>query len=131
MKTKRRIPLLSGLCIVASASIVAFYWFRWGWPDFKNVWTWILLLGLSQGASLGLGIFFTMARAPDPVSAASLSGLAQGWGYLLATVGPLAVGLLHASTGGWDVPVAMLLALCGAQLAAGWLAARAQVLPLA
>jgi CP family cyanate transporter-like MFS transporter len=96
-----------------------------------SVWTWILLLGLSQGASLGLGIFFTMARAPDPVSAASLSGLAQGWGYLLATAGPLAVGLLHASTGGWDVPVAMLLALCGAQLAAGWLAGRAQVLPLA
>jgi CP family cyanate transporter-like MFS transporter len=96
-----------------------------------SVWTWILLLGLSQGASLGLGIFFTMARAPDAVSAASLSGLAQGWGYLLATAGPLAVGLLHASTGGWDVPVAMLLALCGAQLAAGWLAGRAQVLPLA
>jgi MFS transporter, CP family, cyanate transporter len=94
-----------------------------------SVWTWILLLGLSQGASLGLGIFFTMARAPDPVSAASLSGLAQGWGYLLATAGPLAVGLLHASTGGWAVPVAMLLALCGAQLAAGWLAGRAQLLP--
>ena len=34
--------------------------------------------------------------------AASLSALAQGGGYLLATIGPLAVGLLHASTGGWD-----------------------------
>jgi uncharacterized protein YjbI with pentapeptide repeats len=44
MKTKQRIPLLSEICIVASASIVVFYWFRWGWPDFKNVWTWILLL---------------------------------------------------------------------------------------
>jgi CP family cyanate transporter-like MFS transporter len=95
-----------------------------------EAWAWVLLLGLAQGAALGLAIFFTMARAPDPVSAASLSGLAQGWGYLLATAGPLAVGLLHASTGGWDVPVAMLLALCAAQLAAGWLAARARVLPV-
>ena len=44
MKTKRRIPFLSGICIVASASIVALYWYRWGWPDFKNVWGWLLLL---------------------------------------------------------------------------------------
>ena len=46
MKTKRRVSLLSGICIVASASIVTLYWFRWGWPDFKNVWTWILLLAM-------------------------------------------------------------------------------------
>jgi CP family cyanate transporter-like MFS transporter len=95
-----------------------------------GAWAWVLLLGLAQGAALGLAIFFTMARAPDPVSAAALSGFAQGWGYLLAAAGPLAVGLLHASTGGWDVPVGMLLALCAAQLAAGWLAGRARVLPL-
>ena len=44
MKKKRRLPLLSGICIVASASIVALYWFRWGGPDFKNVWDWMLLL---------------------------------------------------------------------------------------
>ena len=95
-----------------------------------NAWAWILLLGLAQGSSLGLGIFFTMARAPDPVAAASLSALAQGGGYLLAATGPLAVGLLHASTGGWDIPVDLLLVLCAAQLAAGWLAARDRVLPL-
>jgi CP family cyanate transporter-like MFS transporter len=96
-----------------------------------GAWAWILLLGLAQGSALGLGIFFTMARAPSAPSAASLSALAQGWGYLLATAGPLAVGLVHASTGGWDVPVAMLLVLCLPQLAAGWLAARPRVLPLA
>jgi CP family cyanate transporter-like MFS transporter len=55
--------------------------------------------------------------------------MAQGCGYLLATLGPLAVGLLHASTGGWDVPVDLLLVLCVAELGAGWLAARDRVLP--
>jgi MFS transporter, CP family, cyanate transporter len=94
-------------------------------------WAWILLLGLAQGAALGLGVFFTMARSPNPVAAASLSAMAQGWGYLLATAGPLAVGLLHASTGGWTVPIALLLALCVAELAAGWLAGRDRVLPTA
>ena len=94
-----------------------------------SAWAWILLFGLAQGATLGLGIFFTVARAPDPISTASLSGLAQGWGYLLAAAGPLLVGLLHASTGGWDVPIALLIALCAVELAAGWQAAANRVLP--
>lgn len=94
-----------------------------------GAWAWVLLLGLAQGAALALGIFFTMARAPDAVAAASLSALAQGAGYLLATGGPLAVGLLHAATGGWDLPVALLLVLCVAELAAGWQAGRDTVLP--
>jgi MFS transporter, CP family, cyanate transporter len=101
------------------------------WAPAGGAWAWILLLGLAQGAALGLGIFFTMARAPDPVAAASLSALAQGWGYLLATAGPLAVGLLHASTGGWTVPIVLLLALCVVELAAGWLAGRDKVLTVA
>jgi len=46
-----------------------------------------------------------------------------------AALGPLAVGLLHASTGGWDIPVTLLLVLCAVELAAGWLAARGRVLP--
>jgi CP family cyanate transporter-like MFS transporter len=93
-----------------------------------GAWAWVLLLGLSQGASLSLAILFTVVRAPDPVTAASLSALAQGGGYLLATTGPLAVGLLHDATGGWDVPIALLLVLCAAELAAGWLAGRDAVL---
>jgi MFS transporter, CP family, cyanate transporter len=94
-----------------------------------GAWAWVLLLGLAQGAALALGIYFTMVRAPDSVAAASLSGLAQGGGYLLATTGPLAVGLLHDATGGWNVPIALLLVLCAAELTAGWLAARDAVLP--
>jgi MFS transporter, CP family, cyanate transporter len=90
---------------------------------------WVLLLGLGQGASLGLAIFFTMARAPDPVAAASLSGFAQGTGYLIAAAGPLAVGFLHTATGGWTIPVLALLGLIALQLWAGLLAGRARVLP--
>jgi CP family cyanate transporter-like MFS transporter len=90
---------------------------------------WTLLLGLGQGASLGLAIFFTVARAPDPVASASLSAFAQSVGYLIATGGPLAVGFLHAATGGWDVPVVALLAATVVQLSAGVLAGRARILP--
>ena len=90
---------------------------------------WTLLLGLGQGASLGLAIFFTVARAPDPVASASLSGFAQSVGYLIATGGPLAIGFLHTATGGWDVPVVALLAATVVQLSAGVLAGRARILP--
>lgn len=91
----------------------------------------IVLLGLGQGATLGLGIFYTMARAPDPVSAASLSAFAQGVGYLIASVGPLAVGFLHDLTGNWTVPGLALLANCVATVIVGWLAGRARTVPAA
>jgi len=90
---------------------------------------WVLLLGIGQGACLGLAIFFTMARAPDPRVAASLSGFAQSVGYLVATTGPLAVGFLHSAIGGWTVPVVVLLVISGLQLTAGWQAARDVTLP--
>jgi CP family cyanate transporter-like MFS transporter len=94
-----------------------------------SVVAWTLLLGFGQGAGLALAIFFTVARAPDPVTSASLSGFAQGTGYLIAAAGPLAVGFLHTATGGWTVPVLSLLAVAALELWAGWLAARARTLP--
>ncbi len=89
----------------------------------------MVLLGLGQGASLGLGIFYTMARAPDPASAASLSGFAQGIGYLIASAGPLTIGFVHEVTGSWTVPGLILLLVAGLQLITGWLAGRALTVP--
>jgi MFS transporter, CP family, cyanate transporter len=89
----------------------------------------IVLLGLGQGATLGLGIYYTMARAPDPATAASLSSFAQGIGYLIASTGPLLIGFLHTATGGWDVPIAALLGVAVVQLVSGWLAGRAMTVP--
>jgi CP family cyanate transporter-like MFS transporter len=90
---------------------------------------WALVLGAGQNAALALAIFFTAARAPHAAAAASLSSLAQAAGYLLASAGPLEVGLLHSATGSWNLPVTVLLALCVVMLAAGLLAARPRMLP--
>jgi len=92
---------------------------------------WVLLLGAGQNAALSLAIFFTMARTPHALAAASLSSLAQAVGYLLASAGPLEVGLLHSATGGWNLPLAVLFVLNGILLVAGLLAARPRVLPAA
>jgi MFS transporter, CP family, cyanate transporter len=89
----------------------------------------ILVLGLGQGAALGLAIFYTMARSPDPATAASLSAFAQGVGYLLASTGPLTIGFLHDATGSWTVPGVVLLGVVTAQLITGWFAGRALTVP--
>jgi CP family cyanate transporter-like MFS transporter len=84
----------------------------------------VCLLGLGQGAAFGLSIFLFTARAADARTAASLSGFAQSIGYLIATAGPLAIGFLHTATGGWTVPIWVLLGVGIGQLGAGLLAAR-------
>jgi MFS transporter, CP family, cyanate transporter len=99
------------------------------WAPLGSQVAWMLILGAAQNAALGLAIYFTMARTPDPATAASLSAMAQAVGYLLASAGPLEVGLLHSATGSWTLPMVVLLALTIALLAAGLLAARPRTLP--
>jgi len=101
------------------------------WAPLGTAPFWVLVLGVSQGSCLGLAIFFMMARAPDAGVAASLSAFSQSVGYLVASAGPLEVGLLHSATGSWDIPVALLLVLCAAELAVGLLAGRPLALPSA
>lgn len=89
-----------------------------------------LVLGLAQGGALGLALTFMAMRAPDAPHAAQLSGMAQCVGYAMAASGPFAVGALHDLTGGWTVPLVVLLVLLLPQAVAGVLAGRArQVTP--
>jgi len=99
------------------------------WAPLGSAPFWVLVLGVSQGSCLGLAIFFMLARAPDAGMAASLSAFAQSVGYLVASAGPLVVGLLHSATGSWNLPLALLLVLCAAELATGLLAGRPLQLP--
>jgi CP family cyanate transporter-like MFS transporter len=80
-------------------------------------WLWMALTGVGQGTGVALTLMLVVLRAPDGTSAAALSGMAQGIGYLLAAAGPVAVGALHDLTGGWEWPVALLLVMCACMLA--------------
>ncbi len=88
---------------------------------------WVVILGLGQGAALSLALLMIVLRAGDDNTAARLSSMAQGFGYLIAATGPLVMGLLHAATGSWDVALAWLVALCGVELLVGLQAARTRV----
>ncbi|WP_432110488.1 CynX/NimT family MFS transporter [Streptomyces sp. AA1529] len=78
-----------------------------------GAWVWAALLGLGQGGALGLALTLMVLRSGDAHTAARLSGMAQTWGYLLAAAGPLLLGAVHQATGGWTVPIVLLLCVCG------------------
>jgi CP family cyanate transporter-like MFS transporter len=85
---------------------------------------WMILLGLAQGACISLAIAYIVARSPDHEHTGRLSAMAQGFGYLLACLGPVALGAVHNATGSWTVPLIVLIAALGAQVAAGLQAGR-------
>src|SRR5690606_24836780 len=68
---------------------------------------WVVLLGLA-GGSFPLSLTLINMRTRSPAGSASLSGFMHAVGYLLACAGPLMVGWLRDTTGGWDLPVALL-----------------------
>lgn len=86
-------------------------------PSFAFVWT--LMLGFCSGACFILGLSFISLRTDDSQQAASLSGMSQSVGYLLAAIGPMLAGALHTTTGSWSAPLwlcaiaGVLCALCG------------------
>ena len=86
---------------------------------------WIVLMGLGMGAGIILGLAFVGLRARHAQQAASLSGMAQFVGYLLAASGPLLIGALHDALGGWSAALALCAAACAAMAAAGLYAGRA------
>lgn len=84
---------------------------------------WVLLVGLGMSV-FSLALTVIALRASTAERTASLSGMAQGIGYVIAGIGPFLIGLLHEATGGWDVPFAVLLAVVVAQSVTGALAGR-------
>ena len=62
---------------------------------------WAILLGLGQGGTFSMALSLIVLRAPDAATAARLSGMAQGVGYALASLGPLLLGLVHDLTHDW------------------------------
>lgn len=85
---------------------------------------WAILLGVGGGA-FPLALAFFSLRASAPPDTAWLSAVGQSLGYLLAIVGPLGVGFLHASTGGWTAPLTLLICAMVVQAGAGFVAGRA------
>jgi CP family cyanate transporter-like MFS transporter len=85
---------------------------------------WMTVLGLGLGASISLSLSYVVQRSPNAHFTGHLSTMSQGFGYLIAGLGPLGVGALHGVTGSWTLPLAVLGAILVLQLLAGIVASR-------
>ncbi|WP_339285061.1 MFS transporter [Oceanobacillus sp. FSL K6-3682] len=80
---------------------------------------WAILLGIAGGSGFSLSMMFFTIRTKDGKEAAELSGMAQSFGYLLAAVGPVLVGVLHDRSNGWLMPLIFLIIISVVILVAG------------
>jgi len=74
------------------------------------VWGAAALMGVGQGAVFSMTLSIIVLRSPDAGTAAQLSGMAQAVGYMLASFGPLLLGLAHQWTGDWSAAGPLLIA---------------------
>ncbi|WP_298588449.1 MFS transporter [uncultured Kocuria sp.] len=85
---------------------------------------WSVIGGIAQGGGFTV-IFSVVSRiVRSDAEAAATSARVQGSGYLAATVGPPLVGALNSVTGGWTVPLLVVLGATTVFLAGGLLAVR-------
>ncbi|MEI3849079.1 MULTISPECIES: MFS transporter [Microbacterium] len=87
-------------------------------PSPSLVWLWVGLYGL-VGMLFPLALVLISIRARTPASAVALSGFAQSAGYTLAAIFPLLIGMLHDTTGGWQVPLIVVASMLVVSVPAG------------
>lgn len=93
-----------------------------------TLWWWMVVLGLGQGGAFSMALSLIVLRTPTPGLAAQLSGMVQGFGYTLASLGPLFVGVIHEAAQSWQ-PVGLLFAgIASGALLLGLLAGRDRLL---
>lgn len=88
---------------------------------------WCALSGFTLGGVFAIALTFIVLRAREVRTAARLSAMAQTFGYLLASLGPFGLGLLHGAPDPRLGSAAWLAFLCVATIVAGLLAGRDRV----
>jgi MFS transporter, CP family, cyanate transporter len=79
-------------------------------------WAWVVVLGLGVGGLFPLALTLPLDYSADADEAGRLTAMTFFVGYIVAAVGPVAVGALRDATGGYAVPFVALAALSVAML---------------
>lgn len=80
----------------------------------------------SPSLGRGFGVFalvlvVSSRSGSTTADATAMSTLAQSVGYRLGTMGPFGMGLAHSVSGGWSVPLLLLVGVSAVQLVLAWL----------
>lgn len=118
MRARSQTPWIAGLVLVGMAGVTGVLVAPTAAP-----WLWSVCIGTGMGVfALALGVI--ALRGKDSADATRLSAQAQGFGYLIASVGPLLFGTLHGLTGGWTASLIMVLVMQCVMLVVGSIAGR-------
>ncbi|SDK93067.1 MFS transporter, CP family, cyanate transporter [Modicisalibacter muralis] len=118
-------PIILLLLLSTAAGIVVLLQAPLDWR-----WHGALLLGLGQGGSFSMALTLIVLRSANSRLAGQLSGMAQGIGYTLASIGPLLVGILLEYSAGMNLLTGVLLAFVVSAAACAMLAGRRRQLDL-
>ncbi len=94
MKDQR--SLIIFIAVVMMSSILCF-----GFAGSQYAYIAAILLGISNGMSFSLSLFFFSIRTRSSANAIKLSGMAQSIGYFIAAFGPAVFGALHDIDASW------------------------------
>jgi MFS transporter, CP family, cyanate transporter len=111
-------PLVLGTALASALSYAGLLWL-----PHEGALVWMVLLALGQG-TFPMALAMIGLRARTSAGIVSLSAFTQSVGYLIAALGPLSIGLLYELSGGWAMPIGLLLAALLVQTGAGWAIAR-------
>ncbi|EPL14106.1 MFS transporter [Pseudomonas sp. CF161] len=92
-----------GLCLAGCLGLL--------YAPLPLAWLAVLVLGIGQGAGPALSALLFVLRSPDQQVTTQLSAMAQGFGFMIAVLGPLGMGLLHQYSGGWVLPLQALIGI--------------------
>ncbi|MEE8868304.1 MAG: MFS transporter [Acidipropionibacterium acidipropionici] len=74
-----------------------------------GVWfVWCVLGGMAQGAFFSALFTVVIQRTATPDENRRLTALIQTTGYIVAALGPVLVGQVHAAVGGWSLPFGII-----------------------
>jgi CP family cyanate transporter-like MFS transporter len=111
----------SGLTIVGLAGVLL--------APTQTALVWACFVGVGTGGAFSIALLLLASGTRDAASAARLSSMALGFGYLLAAPGPFIAGLIHAASRSWQLPLLLTIGVAAIQLTAGLGAARLEHAP--
>jgi CP family cyanate transporter-like MFS transporter len=97
-RTRDQVPLVVAACAMTAAGLLGLV----AAPEQAPL-AWMTLLGLGQGATVGLAFTLIGLRSPDTVHASQLSSMVHSASFLIAATGPLAMAALHSAVSSWQL----------------------------
>jgi CP family cyanate transporter-like MFS transporter len=117
-RARSQSPWTAGICAVGVIGVVGILVAPNAAP-----WLWIFCVGIGMGV-FALAVALISLRSSSAADTRALSTMTQSVGYLIAALGPLCFGLLHAVTGGWAVSLIVLIAILLSQIVIGYFVGR-------